>query len=683
MKNTISTIIILTLILISISTVSAVCTVTLDKESYNQKETITAQMTCSGVAEKLDDYNLTWTNQTGAILEIDSGITPAQVDTNFFQTYIIPSDYVSENGINITATLSGGDTEGSDFANVTTASSSSLIITDIEITSDVLIGKLVSATANIIDENDKKIDNALCRIKVLDENNKPVNTLPPETSINGEISFSTTVSSKSLDEGAEYVFGIDCTCGIENTSIGCYDEDGASISPSTGGVEYPVSMGTWLTVNTVTNKDLYEIIDQMTICANITNPENRDRQELHIIYTYRCDGNDSGTNRILIDTHSEHRAISANKTQMQCNDFYIPIDNIIEQGATECYASTDVSVLDKAGDVAISYHTLSPQFNITIDHIHIEPKWFRTNRTNYFSNITYDNFDVGVKDIHIIMKNSDFGGFGDFKDVENYSVYYSNGTKFTGETSLFHHVHPFRINTRGGAEDVVIERDFELEIIGVNTTLEENFTVYIDFVNFEERQTDALEGIENKTGTFHLDVECPIEAPIGEEMDCAITAYIEETQLVEKEVDFTCYIQTEEGRLSSSNFNQMITRTNQTFHRKFLVQENLAENKEYVLQCEAGYYNFGSRIDTFYDTFIVTDPREGEEEIGGLPSVVEAEEEKGILEKTEDKITKIINEGLPLYVNIIISIVILFVILFIICVVIIVVKNKRRKRKDL
>lgn len=683
MKNIISTIVILTLILISVSTVSALCTVTLDKTSYNQQETIVAQMTCSEVAEKNDVYNLTWINETGSTVETDTGTTPSQVDTNFFQTYTIPSDYVSENGVNITATLTGGDTEGSDFANVTTASSSSLIITDIKLTSNILIGKLASIEADVIDENNKKIDNALCRVEVLDENNKPVNTLQSSTSISGEIAFSTTVSSKSLDEGSEYLLEIHCTCGIVNTSIGCYDEDGLAISPSTGETEFPILMGTWITVNTVTDKDGYNPGKSMTICANITNPEDRSRQDVDIVYSYRCDGEDSGTNRILVDTHSESRAISSNLTQMQCNAFIIPIDDIIEQGATECYASTDVNVLDKAGNVVVSYHTTSQGFNISISSIHVEPTWFRTNRTNYFSNITYEDFNVGVKDLHLIIKSSDFGIFGDFRDLDSYYVYYANGTEFTGETTVFHHAHPIRINTAGEGEGIQIGRDFEIEIKNINTTLNENFTVYIKFVDFENRQTEALEGIENKTGTFHLDVECPIEATIGEEMDCAITAYIEEAQLVEKEVDFTCYIQTDEGRLSSSNFNQMITRTHQTFHRKFLVQESLAENKEYVLQCEAGYYNFGSRTDTFFDTFIATDPREGEEEIGGLPAVVQIEEEKDIVEKVIDKIIKIKNEGLPLYVNIIIGVAILFIIIFMICVIIIAVKNKRRKRKDL
>jgi len=125
------------------------------------------------------------------------------------------------------------------------------------------------------------------------------------------------------------------------------------------------------------------------------------------------------------------------------------------------------------------------------------------------------------------------------------------------------------------------------------------------------RKTEALEGIENKTGTFHFDVDCPATAEKNEEMDCKIIAFIEDSQLIQKEVDFTCYISTTQERLSSLNFNQMITRIPQTFNRKFLVTNDLAPGEAYTLQCEAGYYNLGLRTDRFFDTFIVTETIHG------------------------------------------------------------------------
>ena len=121
-------------------------------------------------------------------------------------------------------------------------------------------------------------------------------------------------------------------------------------------------------------------------------------------------------------------------------------------------------------------------------------------------------------------------------------------------------------------------------------------------------------------------------------MECAITGFIEETQLVQKEVDFTCYISTIQGRLSSLNFNQMITRTPQTFNRKFLVPDSLAPNDAHTLQCEAGYYNLGSRVDSFFDTFVVT------ENVPQGAAGVSAVQPETLIEKVKDKIDKVIEK---------------------------------------
>ena len=84
-------ILILMLALFLISSVSAVCTVIFDKTSYVATETVTAEMACSGVEEKSDDYILNWTYANGTQIELDTGTTPKTVGETFYQTYIIPS----------------------------------------------------------------------------------------------------------------------------------------------------------------------------------------------------------------------------------------------------------------------------------------------------------------------------------------------------------------------------------------------------------------------------------------------------------------------------------------------------------------------------------------------------------------------------------------------------------------
>lgn len=117
------------------------------------------------------------------------------------------------------------------------------------------------------------------------------------------------------------------------------------------------------------------------------------------------------------------------------------------------------------------------------------------------------------------------------------------------------------------------------------------------------REVEALEGIENKTGTFHLDIECPSTGTISQDIQCTLTAYVEDSQIMEKEVDFTCYISDGTSQYSSINFNQMITKNAFTTIRNFAIPSTFNSGQQYVLQCHADYYNLGSRRDSFYDTF--------------------------------------------------------------------------------
>ena len=91
-------------------------------------------------------------------------------------------------------------------------------------------------------------------------------------------------------------------------------------------------------------------------------------------------------------------------------------------------------------------------------------------------------------------------------------------------------------------------------------------------------------------------------------MQCLITSTVEESQTMEKEVDFTCYIDNNGVRVSELNFNQMVNRTGISLQKHFLLPPStIVDGRGYALRCEAGYYNLGSRIDTFFDTFIADD----------------------------------------------------------------------------
>jgi len=185
------------------------------------------------------------------------------------------------------------------------------------------------------------------------------------------------------------------------------------------------------------------------------------------------------------------------------------------------------------------------------------------------------------------------------KELYNYSVLLANGS-VTNRNVMAKELQWFKNGN-------LIQRcAIGIENINLSDPDDDYFEVKVWYENYEERQTEALEGIENKTGTFHLDVNCPSTGTIGSNMDCTITAYVEDSQVVQKEVDFTCYISDGVSQYSSVNFNQMITRNALSMRRGFAVPSTFNSGKQYVLQCHADYYNLGSRRDSFYDTFTAT-----------------------------------------------------------------------------
>lgn len=679
--------------LISISSVSAIDSFACVPSLVPQGGTMECEADLAGgTTEKNVEYNVTFYNDTAQTVIINSctfsGTTensPNPIDV--IQGCDIPSDYGSSTTAVVNFTIIGGDTKIFQF-NISETSSITLTISNFAFETPILMGKLIGARWTVTKQDTgKAVLGAKCTGDLLQlegGNLVPIagstggfSTLLSKFAGHALTSFTPTVNI--LEEGSSYIVEVRCDCIPENG--GCINEDGSVLinANSSSGLigigTSSIEIGTWLTSNTVTDKLNYEVGETVIVCANITNPENRKRIGVSIEYNLRCDsGSSSDRNRILLERHREIRGIDGNKTEMQCHDFKIPDVETLEKGATRCKGATDVTVLDELLNPLVTYSTISPNFNITTNRIHPEIFWERVSRTVYFANVSTDIFDVGVKNVQITINQLMHEQDTHATAIKSFTVTYINGSAIPFETVIS--IHERFIRTSEEDEGI---RDFDvvtIEIKGVNTTLDDNFNITIEFVDFQNRQATALEGIENKTGTFHFDVECPPTTPIGEEMDCAITAFIEETQLVQKEVDFTCWIEVGEDRISESNFNQMITRESQTFNRKFMVLGDLAENQQYVLQCEAGYYNFGSRTDSFFDTFLVTDNQQGNGTIIGLPQVKEVRE---LIDDIKEKIDEIIPGDLPTYMNLIIAVVIS---IFIIFIIILIVGLVKRRKKD-
>jgi len=236
-------------------------------------------------------------------------------------------------------------------------------------------------------------------------------------------------------------------------------------------------------------------------------------------------------------------------------------------------------------------------------HYNIPERWDRITTSQYIFNLT----------IPSLGRNGGLFNFGEhlpfrlldentpLERIINVTVTRLNGSTIPYNTSLF------------------VQFDQIVFLIeNVNTSrADNNFTITVNTFDYANLSFTALEGsrialvdIANKTGTFHFAVDCPATISIGTELTCNITAQLEGDQFVQKEVDFTCFITGENGeRISTLNFNQMVNRSLLTIERNFLVPSNVTSDVPLTLDCEAGYYNFGSRIDrpdTFSDSFTPT-----------------------------------------------------------------------------
>lgn len=604
-----------------ISTISASCTVNFGKETYVKGETITATMTCSLATEKSKAYTLNWTYQNGTVVEIDNGTTPSTTGQFFYQSYTIPSTWPT--GVFVNASLAGVSltVTQNDSANVTAiATSNSLVITNSSFGGGYL-GLVSSVKAMVKDENGKKISGGFCKISFWSNDETKMLLSQDTIAVDGEIKVSDILPPTRFEEGTDYAYKILCYCGSAGSGTECIDENGISVNNSIGSAKNFFTTSTWLNVNTIVDKSIYHLKDEVFVCANVTNINYSYRIPLHIFYQIRCSkekDNNEDTDRILIafnpDNKPDVRGISVNTTQMQCMKFIIPEEEYLMGRNSECYASTTVWVIDSSHNELLSYSTSSSIFNVTSDEINLEADWqwvsdSRINSVINLSNFENTNININGTGVGNIDVRLYFGEGFNLNNIFDIANIISNISVQNTTSTLIEHT------------DYEIEflEDGYLELEMRNVYLNDSwFNISIDFYDLDLRQTialeginnsanrsaTALEGIENKTGTFHLAVDCPSYAAAGSNITCALSAKVEDSQIVQKEVDFTCYLYDGISNYNSFNFNQMINHTLYSVNKTIAVPSTFTGTQNYIFQCEAGYYNLGSRIDYFYDSFV-------------------------------------------------------------------------------
>jgi len=276
-------IIFLFLILISISFTSATCIVTFDKQiptQYAPTEDISAASICDNKNEEADAYTLTWVNSSGDTVQTNTGTTPAVKNTYFYEDYKIPSTYLG----NITATLTGTDLEGDDIANVSGASSSSLIISDATVGGKWL-GLASSIQATVKDSSDKLVSGGQCVISVWSNDETTMVKRVEAILIGGEVKGTWISGYDSFAEGTDYAVKIRCMCGSDGSSNECVDEEGTTVEDASGVTTHAFTTNSWISVRQnplpityengtaypTTTTSLFAGYDNVYIRRNITN----------------------------------------------------------------------------------------------------------------------------------------------------------------------------------------------------------------------------------------------------------------------------------------------------------------------------------------------------------------------------------------------------------------------------
>jgi hypothetical protein len=425
--------------------------------------------------------------------------------------------------------------------------------------------------------------------------------------------------------------------------------------------------------NVITNKENYYTGESIHVCINLTNNYNK-RVEFDVLYNFRCgeSNSDASTERSLVGEHRELRALSAGTTQNQCAELYTSYPDHLLYKTTQCYASVTIespyiNTFDNKKSITSPVFNLVdfgmyPEYELNPAYpiVRLFPDWRRFD--NVIDNVTRSYFRAKINITKLNETRLDPNGaidddkwdvytlFSDkmpcSTDIYNYTVELANGTQVNNP------IENKAVTWKKNENGEKIENYCAIGIENVNFTDidDDYFIVKVWYENLEERATEALEGINSKTGTFHMDVDCPSTGTKGNDIDCIITAQIEESQEVEKEVDFTCYIVSGTDQYSSVNFNQMVTKTPVSITRAFSIPAILTTGSQYVLQCHGDYYNLGSRRDSFYDTFTVSESSgRGSSGGSGITGGAVGEEDEGEdgIEKIKKKIDDIIKKINP------------------------------------
>lgn len=611
------------LLILMVGVVSATCTLTTNKQSYYPGGYMTIQGSCSSPNEATQSYNITITNGTNQITSL-YGTTPATINTAFYRSYSIHDD---ANWSNANVTMNGTNLEGLAWFNVSGQPEFALLISQYNSTGDTGNGVWMGegwAISFIVENNlGQTINLAQCQLDIENGDDVPIYHTEIRTNDGGKGLAEFTLTDEKFNEGGEYVAVLGCSCGNSYSGSSCVTSNGSEATLKWGSSEYAFTINTSTALNTITDKDTYSEKNYMSVCVNITNYRDR-RISYDVFYNYRCSQstNNNNTDRIIFGEYSETRGVSANTTQMQCHDFFIPEHPFLQGHNNSCYASVDIQPQHQIGN--LYYSATSPIFTIISNTINPFPDWDRTDTTHWGTYINLN--DSKYEDINGI-------GIGDvdirFGSQENFNVDRSRSTGL-GESGLTAtQIQTYSCKQCNGSTqfcrlEVNDDGYMEIEVPSVSLT-----GCYYANITLYPSSQQSLQEISNKTGSFLFNIEVTDDALTSADTKVSVKITSQkEIGTGDTEGYYTCYINGYEAS-TTIEWDKSVEGdgTTEIQYKDLQLPVNLAFGN-YSVTCKLGTTGFGNYIQHSTDTFRM-------EQDGILTNVVTSGEPLAVVGESE------------------------------------------------
>lgn len=220
-------------------------------------------------------------------------------------------------------------------------------------------------------------------------------------------------------------------------------------------------------------------------------------------------------------------------------------------------------------------------------HYQVPEKWVKVSDTVYVFNMSIPSFgaDANTFDFgeHVLRRTMDQDT--PYERIENITITYQNGSSIPYTTEEF----------MQNDEIVLVIKSVDL------SRADNNFTITANLYDLTKRSTEALEGIENKTGTFLFTVDAASSNLAGEPMLFTLSAMIESTE-ASREVEFECFIPVAGVERNTITWTKMLfPGVLYTDSRYINVPDGLTGTQ--LLRCDLNQFSLGGQSVSAQDPF--------------------------------------------------------------------------------